>query len=103
MQIPKIFQLQDTATAISTVLAKIPHLPIARNEHIQNFIRDTEDEMGYIALEIKYLTRGSGMGDRSPLIMPWIRRDIDKVQKRLDILQVRIHKEITAAYPEDGQ
>ena len=97
----KLFQSQDTVTAINTTVASISNLPIAQNERMRNFSKDVEKEISGIAKEMEGLTRGSGMG--SLLRTPWIRRDIDKLQKRLDLLQRNIHEELNVAYQETGQ
>jgi hypothetical protein len=97
----KLFQLQDTATAINTTVASISDLPIAQTERMRNFSKDVEKEKSDIGKEMTGLMRSIEMG--SLLKTPWIRRDIDKLQKRLDMLQRNIHEELNVAYQETGQ
>jgi phosphoglycerate-specific signal transduction histidine kinase len=89
----KLFQFMETVAAINAIIATLPNLPTVQNEHLQRFTKETEVEVSDIAREMEGLMKKRNNGMSSSLRMPWIRRDLDKLQKRLDWLHAKVAQE----------
>jgi hypothetical protein len=99
----RLIQLMETVTAINAILASLPDLPAIQSEHLQKFTKEIEVEMSDISKEMERLLEKRDDGISSSLKMPWVRRDLDKLQKRLDLLHYKVAQEFDEAHRDTQQ
>jgi hypothetical protein len=100
----KLFQLRDTTLAIDATIRAIAKLPTDHNQHLRSFMKDVDKEMSDIVVDMAVaLGKRDNSTIDSPLKRLRARRDIDKLQNRLDMLQCKIPDEFSEAYEETYQ
>jgi uncharacterized protein Yka (UPF0111/DUF47 family) len=96
----KLFQLQDTVTAVDDSILIIADLATDGDEHMQDIIEEMKEEMSEIVNDMAVFLGKMNDGMEHPPKRPWINRDIDRLQKRLDMIQRKVHEEISTACGE---